>query len=150
MIQHTEDILVGLMDGGNTFDFLSSIVIMQMMNTICTKADTEYGGRLPIHVRCLFDEFANIKIPDIQRLISVIRSREISAALVIQAESQLKAIYKESAETVIGNCDCTLFLGGKEKTTIKEISELLGKETIELFNTSKSSGNNPSDGLNYR
>ena len=137
-------------DTDSTFDFLSSMVIMQMMNTLCTKADDEYGGRLPIHVRCLFDEFANIKVPDMQRLISVLRSREISAALVVQTQSQLRANYKDHADTIIGNCDATLFLGGKEKGTLKEMSELLGKETIDLFNTSENRGQSRSYGLNYQ
>jgi len=137
-------------DTDSTFDFLSSMVIMQMFNTLCTKADDEYGGRLPVHVRCLLDEFANIKIPDMHRLISVIRSREISAALIIQAQSQIKAIYKDNADTITGNCDATLFLGGKEKTTLKEMSELLGKETIDLFNTSENRGQSQSYGLNYQ
>lgn len=137
-------------DTDSTFDFLSSMVIMQMMNTLCTKADDEYGGRLPVHVRCLLDEFANIKIPDMQRLISVLRSREISAALIIQAQSQIKAIYKDNADTITGNCDATLFLGGKEKTTLKEMSELLGKETIDAFNTSENRGQSQSYGLNYQ
>jgi len=137
-------------DTDSTFDFLSSMVVMQMFNTLCTKADDEYGGRLPIHVRCLLDEFANIKIPDTQRLISVIRSREISACLIIQAQSQLRAIYKDHADTIIGNCDATLFLGGKEKGTLKEMSELLGKETIDSFNTSESRGQSSSHGLNYQ
>ena len=128
-------------DTDSTFDFLSSMVIMQMFNTLCTKADDEYGGRLPVHVRCLLDEFANIKIPDMHRLISVIRSREISAALIIQAQSQIKAIYKDNADTITGNCDATLFLGGKEKTTLKEMSELLGKETIDLLTLPKTGGN---------
>jgi len=123
---------------------------MQMMNTLCTKADDEYGGRLPVHVRCLLDEFANIKIPDMQRLIAVLRSREISAALIIQAQSQIKAIYKDNADTITGNCDATLFLGGKEKTTLKEMSELLGKETIDAFNTSENRGQSQSYGLNYQ
>jgi Type IV secretory pathway, VirD4 components len=136
-------------DTDSTFDFLSSMVIMQMFNTLCTKADDEYGGRLPIHVRCLLDEFSNIKIPDMQRLISVLRSREISAALIVQAQSQLRAIYKDHADTIIGNCDATLFLGGKEKGTLKEMSELLGKETIDLFNTSENRGQSQSYGLNY-
>ena len=137
-------------DTDSTFDFLSSMVVMQLFNTLCTKADDFYGGRLPVHVRCLLDEFANIKIPDTQRLISVIRSREISAALVVQAQSQLKAIYKDHADTIIGNCDTTLFLGGKEKGTLKEMSELLGKETIDSFNTSQSRGQSPSYGMNYQ
>ena len=137
-------------DTDSTFDFLSSMVIMQMMNTLCTKADDEYGGRLPVHVRCLLDEFANIKIPDMQRLISVLRSREISAALIVQAQSQLRAIYKDHADTITGNCDTTLFLGGKEKTTLKEMSETLGKETIDAFNTSENRGQSQSYGLNYQ
>ena len=137
-------------DTDSTFDFLSSMVIMQMFNTLCTKADDEYGGRLPVHVRCLLDEFANVKIPDMQRLISVLRSREISAALIVQAQSQLKAIYREHADTITGNCDATLFLGGKEKTTLKEMSELLGKETIDLFNTSENRGREKTYGLNYQ
>lgn len=112
--------------------------------------DDEYGGRLPVHVRCLLDEFANIKIPDMQRLIAVLRSREISAALIVQAQSQLKAIYKDNADTITGNCDTTLFLGGKEKTTLKEMSELLGKETIDAFNTSENRGQSQSYGLNYQ
>ena len=137
-------------DTDSTFDFLSSMVVMQMFNTLCTKADDVYGGRLPFHVRCLLDEFANIKIPDTQRLISVIRSREISACLIVQAQSQLKAIYKDHADTITGNCDVTLFLGGKEKGTLKEMSEVLGKETIDSFNTSESRGQSSSHGLNYQ
>jgi len=137
-------------DTDSTFDFLSSMVVMQMFNTLCTKADDVYGGRLPVHVRCLLDEFANIKIPDTQRLISVIRSREISACLIVQAQSQLKAIYKDHADTITGNCDTTLFLGGKEKGTLKEMSELLGKETIDNMNTSESRGQSSSHSLNYQ
>jgi len=137
-------------DTDSTFDFLSSMVVMQIMNTLCTKADDEYGGRLPIHVRCLLDEFANIKIPDMQRLISVIRSREISAALIVQAQSQLKAIYKDHADTLIGSCDVIQFLGGREKGTLKEMSELLGKETIDGYNTSDTRGQNPSYSMNYQ
>ena len=117
-------------DTDPTFDFVTAMIVSQLFNLLCTKADDEYGGRLPVHVRCLLDEVANITIPNLERLISVLRSREISACLVVQAQSQLKAIYKEHADTIIGNCDTTLFLGGKEKTTLKEISEVLGKETI--------------------
>jgi type IV secretion system protein VirD4 len=126
------------------------MVIMQMFNTLCTKADDEYGGRLPIHVRCLLDEFSQVKIPDMQRLISVIRSREISAALILQAQSQLRANYKDHADTIAGNCDATLFLGGKEKGTLKEMSELLGKETIDSYNTSENRGQSQSYGMNYQ
>lgn len=137
-------------DLDNTFDFITAMVISQMFNILCAKADDEYGGRLPIHVRCLLDEAANITIPMLQRLIAVIRSREISACIVLQAQSQLKAIYKDNADTIIGNCDCTLFLGGKEKSTLKEISETLGKETIDLYNTSETRSNQNSYGLNYQ
>ena len=131
-------------DTDGTFDFVTALCVSQMMNILCTKADDEYGGRLPIHVRCLFDEFANIKIPDMQRLIAVIRSREISACLILQSQSQLKAIYKDHADTILGNCDATLFLGGKESSTLKEMSEMLGKETIDLYNTSDTRGTNRS------
>lgn len=137
-------------DTDSTFDFVTALCCSQMFNILCTKADDEYGGRLPIHVRCLLDEFANIKIPDMQRLIAVIRSREISAALILQAKSQLKSIYKDNADTIEGNCDTTIFLGGKEGTTLKEISETLGKETIDLFNTSDTRGQSQSYGINYQ
>ena len=137
-------------DTDPTFDFVTAMIVSQLFNLLCTKADDEYGGRLPVHVRCLLDEVANITIPNLERLISVLRSREISACLVVQAQSQLKAIYKEHADTIIGNCDTTLFLGGKEKTTLKEISEVLGKETIDSFNTSETRGRELSHGLNYQ
>ena len=137
-------------DTDSTFDFVTAMIVSQLFNLLCTKADDVYGGRLPIHVRCLLDEVANITIPNLERLISVFRSREISACLVVQAQSQLKAIYKENADTIIGNCDTTLFLGGKEKTTLKEISEVLGKETIDSFNTSENRGRDVSHGLNYQ
>jgi len=137
-------------DTDSTFDFVTAMIVSQLFNLLCTKADDFYGGRLPVHVRCLLDEVANITIPNLERLISVFRSREISACLVVQAQSQLKAIYKENADTIIGNCDTTLFLGGKEKTTLKEISEVLGKETIDSFNTSENRGRDVSHGLNYQ
>ena len=137
-------------DTDPTFDFVTAMIVSQLFNLLCTKADDEYGGRLPVHVRCLLDEVANITIPNLERLISVLRSREISACLVVQAQSQLKAIYKEHADTIIGNCDTTLFLGGKEKTTLKEISEVLGKETIDSCNTSENRGRDVSHGLNYQ
>ena len=137
-------------DTDPTFDFVTAMIVSQLFNLLCTKADDEYGGRLPVHVRCLLDEVANITIPNLERLISVLRSWEISACLVVQAQSQLKAIYKEHADTIIGNCDTTLFLGGKEKTTLKEISEVLGKETIDSFNTSENRGRDVSHGLNYQ
>ena len=137
-------------DTDPTFDFVTAMIVSQLFNLLCTKADDKYGGRLPVHVRCLLDEVANITIPNLERLISVLRSREISACLVVQAQSQLKAIYKEHADTISGNCDTTLFLGGKEKTTLKEISEVLGKETIDSFNTSENRGRDVSHGLNYQ
>ena len=137
-------------DTDPTFDFVTAMIVSQLFNLLCTKADDEYGGRLPVHVRCLLDEVANITIPNLERLISVLRSREISACLVVQAQSQLKDIYKEHADTIIGNCDTTLFLGGKEKTMLKEISEVLGKETIDSFNTSENRGRDVSHGLNYQ
>ena len=137
-------------DTDSTFDFVTAMIVSQLFNLLCTKADDVYGGRLPVHVRCLLDEVANITIPNLERLISVFRSREISACLVVQAQSQLKAIYKENADTIIGNCDTTLFLGGKEKTTLKEISEVLGKETSDSFNTSENRGRDVSHGLNYQ
>ena len=119
-------------DTDSSFNFLISMAYSQMFNLLCEKADDEHGGRLPVHVRCLIDEFANIgQIPNFERLIATIRSREISACIVLQAQSQLKAIYKNSADTIVGNCDTLLFLGGKEKTTLKEMEELLGKETID-------------------
>ena len=138
-------------DTDATFNFLISMVYTQLFNLLCEKADDVYGGRLPVHVRCLIDEAANIgQIPNLEKLMATIRSREISAALVLQAKSQLKAIYKDNADTIIGNCDTTLFLGGKETTTLKEMSEMLGKETIDLYNTSDTRGTNRSYGLNYQ
>lgn len=136
-------------DTDMTFNFISAMVYTQMFNTLCDKA-LEYGGALPIHVTCLLDEFANQKIPNFQHLISVIRSREISAHIIVQTQSQLKAIYKDNAETIIGNCSCVLFLGGKERSTLKEISETLGKETIDICNESETKSNQKSYGLNYQ
>ena len=144
-------LFVIISDTDDTFNFLVSIMYSQLFNLLCDKADDEYGGRLPIHVRFLLDEFANIGlIPKFDKLIATMRSREISANIILQTKSQLKAIYKDSAETIIGNCDSTLFLGGKERTTLKEISESLGKETIELYNTSETRSNQKSFGLNYQ
>ena len=138
-------------DTDATFNFLVSIMYSQLFNLLCDKADDEYGGRLPVHVRCLLDEFSNIgQIPNFEKLIATIRSREISASIILQSQSQLKAIYKDNADTIVGNCDTTLFLGGKETTTLKEMSEMLGKETIDLYNTSDTRGNNPSYGINYQ
>lgn len=144
-------LFVIISDTDDTFNFVVSIMYSQLFNLLCDKADDEYGGRLPIHVRCLLDEFANIGlIPKFEKLIATIRSREISASIILQAQSQLKAIYKDNADTIVGNCDSTLFLGGKEKTTLKELSETLGKETIDLYNTSETRSNQKSFGLNYQ
>ena len=138
-------------DTDSTFNFLISMIYTQLFNLLCEKADDQYHGRLPVHVRCLIDECANIgQIPNLEKLVATIRSREISACLVLQAQSQLKAIYKDNADTIVGNCDTMLFLGGKEKTTLKEISEILGKETIDSFNTSENRGKEISHGLNYQ
>lgn len=144
-------LFVIIFDTDDTFNFVVSIMYSQLFNLLCDKADDEYGGRLPVHVRCLLDEFANIGlIPKFEKLIATIRSREISASIILQAQSQLKAIYKDNADTIVGNCDSTLFLGGKEKTTLKELSETLGKETIDLYNTSETRSNANSYGLNYQ
>ena len=144
-------LFVIISDTDDTFNFVVSILYTQLFNLLCDKADDEYGGRLPVHVRCLLDEFANIgQIPKFEKLIATIRSREISASIILQSQSQLKAIYKDNADTIVGNCDTTLFLGGKEKTTLKEISEILGKETIDSFNTSETRGRELSHGLNYQ
>ena len=138
-------------DTDSTFNFLISMVYTQLFNLLCDKADDVYGGKLPIHVRCLIDECANIgQIPNLEKLVATIRSREISACLVLQAKSQLKAIYKDNADTIIGNMDSQIFLGGSEPTTLKELSEALGKETIDGFNTSDTRGNSPSYGTNYQ
>lgn len=144
-------LFVIISDTDDTFNFVVSIMYSQLFNLLCDKADDVYGGRLPVHVRCLLDEFANIGlIPKFEKLIATIRSREISASIILQAQSQLKAIYKDNADTIVGNCDSTLFLGGKEKTTLKELSETLGKETIDMYNTSETRSNQKSFGLNYQ
>ena len=144
-------LFVIISDTDDTFNFVVSILYTQLFNLLCDKADDVYGGRLPVHVRCLLDEFANIgQIPKFEKLIATIRSREISASIILQSQSQLKAIYKDNADTIVGNCDTTLFLGGKEKTTLKEMSEILGKETIDSFNTSETRRRELSHGLNYQ
>lgn len=144
-------LFVILSDTDDTFNFLVSILYSQLFHLLCDRADDVYHGRLPVHVRCLLDEFANIgQIPKFEKLIATIRSREISASIILQSKSQLKAIYKEQAETIEGNCDSTLFLGGKEKVTLKEMAELLGKETIDLYHTSDTRGTQRSYGLNYQ
>ena len=138
-------------DTDDTFNFVVAIMYTQLFNLLCDKADDVYNGRLPVHVRMLLDEFANIgQIPQFEKLIATIRSREISASIILQSKSQLKAIYKDNADTIEGNCDTTLFLGGKEKTTLKELAEVLGKETIDLYNTSDTRGTSQSYGLNYQ
>ena len=144
-------LFVIISDTDDTFNFIVSIMYTQLFNLLCDRADDVYNGRLPIHVRCLLDEFANIgQIPKFEKLIATIRSREISASIILQSKSQLKAIYKDNADTIEGNCDTTLFLGGKEKTTLKELAEVLGKETIDLYNTSDTKGTSQSYGLNYQ
>ena len=138
-------------DTDSTFNFLISMVYTQLFNLLCEKADDVYGGRLPVHVRCLIDECANIgQIPNLEKLVATIRSREISACLVLQAQSQLKALYKDNADTIIGNMDSQVFLGGSENTTLKELSATLGRETIDLYNTSDTRGNSPSFGTSYQ
>ena len=156
--EEQQHVIEAMSDTDSTFNFLISMAYTQLFNLLCEKADDVYGGaddvyggRLPIHVRCLIDEMANIgQIPNLEKLIATIRSREISACLVLQARSQLKSIYKDNADTIIGNCDSQIFLGGSEPTTLKELTEALGKETIDTFNTSDTRGNSPSYGTNYQ
>ena len=144
-------LFVILSDTDSTFNFVAALMYSQLFNLLCDKADDFYGGRLPVHVRLILDEFANIgQIPNFAKLIATIRSREISASIILQSQSQLKTIYKDAADTIVGNCDSTLFLGGKEKSTLKEISELLGKETIDLYNQSENRGSQVSHGLSYQ
>ena len=144
-------LFVILSDTDSTFNFVAALMYSQLFNLLCDKADDFYGGRLPVHVRLILDEFANIgQIPNFDKLIATIRSREISASIILQSQSQLKSIYKDAADTIVGNCDSTLFLGGKEKSTLKEISELLGKETIDLYNQSENRGSQVSHGLSYQ
>ncbi len=138
-------------DNDSTFNFLISMIYTQLFNLLCEKADDVYGGRLPVHVRCLVDEMANIgQIPNLEKLMATIRSREISAALVLQAKSQLKSIYKDNAETIIGNCDTQIFLGGSEQTTLKDLNAILGKETIDMYNTGETRGQSQSYNMNYQ
>ena len=144
-------LFVIISDTDSTFNFVAALMYSQLFNLLCDKADDFYGGRLPVHVRLILDEFANIgQIPNFDKLIATIRSREISASIILQSQSQLKTIYKDAADTIVGNCDSTLFLGGKEKSTLKEISELLGKETIDSFNQSENRGSQVSHGLTYQ
>ena len=138
-------------DTDDSFNFIAALMYSQLFNILCNRADSRKDGRLKVHVRCLLDEFANIgKIPKFDKLIATIRSREISACVILQTQSQLKAVYKDNAETIIGNMDARLFLGGSEKTTLKDLSDSLGKETIDLLNSSVTKGNNPSFGQNYQ
>ena len=144
-------LFVIISDTDSTFNFAAALMYSQLFNLLCDKADDFYGGRLPVHVRLILDEFANIgQIPNFDKLIATIRSREISASIILQSQSQLKTIYKDAADTIVGNCDSTLFLGGKEKSTLKEISELLGKETIDSYNQSENRGAQTSHGLTYQ
>ncbi len=144
-------LFVIISDTDDSFNFIVSIMYTQLFNLLCDRADDVYNGRLPIHVRCLLDEFSNIgQIPKFEKLIATIRSREISASIILQSKSQLKEIYKDNADVIEGNCDTTLFLGGKEKTTLKELADMLGRETIDLYNTSDTRGANRSYGLNYQ
>ena len=134
-----------------SFNFLVSMAYTKLFNLLCDRADNDFGGRLPVHVRCILDEFANVgMIPKFEKLIATIRSREISACVILQAQSQLKALYKDNMDTIIGNMDTTLFLGGKEKSTLEEISKMLGKETIDMFNTGESRGSSPSYSRNFQ
>ena len=138
-------------DTDGTFNFLISMIYTQMFNLLCEKADDVYGGRLPVHVRCLIDEAANIgQIPNLEKLVATIRSREISACLVLQAKSQLKAIYKDNTDTIIGNMDSQIFLAGTEQTTLKDLNAILGKETIDMYNTGQSKGSQESYNMNYQ
>ena len=138
-------------DTDSTFNFLISMIYTQLFNLLCDKADDQYGGKLPVHVRCLIDECANIgEIPQLEKLVATIRSREISACLVLQTRSQLKAIYKDNADAIVGNMDSQIFLGGSEPTTLKDLAEALGKETIDSYNNSDTRGNSPSCGTNYQ
>ena len=138
-------------DIDDSFNFIVALMYSQLFNLLCNKADNKYGGRLPVHVRCLLDEFANIGIiPKFEKLVATIRSREISACVVLQAQSQLRAIYKDNMDTIIGNMDSRLFLGGSEKTTLKDLAESLGKETIDIYSNSVTKGNSPSFGQNYQ
>jgi type IV secretion system protein VirD4 len=151
VIKQKSALFVIISDTDSSFNFIVALMYSQLFNLLCDRADNDFDGRLPVHVRCLLDEFANIgTIPNFEKLIATIRSREISACVVLQAQSQLKAIYKDNMDTIIGNMDTTLFLGGKEKTTLEEISKMLGKETIDMYNTSVTKGTQESHGQNYQ
>jgi type IV secretion system protein VirD4 len=151
VVKRKTALFIIISDTDASFNFIVSLMYSQLFNLLCDRADNDFSGRLPVHVRCLLDEFSNIGlIPNFEKLIATIRSREISASIILQAQSQLKAIYRDNCDTIIGNCDTTLFLGGKEKTTLKEMSEILGKETIDLLNTGESRGQSASYSMNYQ
>ena len=151
IVKQKNALFVIISDTDSSFNFIVALLYSQLFNLLCDRADNDFGGRLPVHCRFLLDEFSNIGlIPNFEKLIATIRSREISACVILQAQSQLKAIYKDNMETIIGNCDTTLFLGGKEKTTLEEISKMLGKETIDMYNTSVTKGNQESHGQNFQ
>ena len=151
VVKRKTALFIIISDTDSSFNFIVSLMYSQLFNILCDRADNDFNGRLPVHCRCLLDEFPNIGlIPNFEKLIATIRSREISASIILQAQSQLKAIYRDNADTIVGNCDTTLFLGGKEKTTLKEMSELLGKETIHLLNTGESRGQSASFSMNYQ
>ena len=151
IVRQKTALFVIISDTDSSFNFIVALMYSQLFNLLCDRADNDFGGRLPVHVRCLLDEFPNIgMIPNFEKLVATIRSREISACVILQAQSQLKSIYKDNMDTIIGNMDSTLFLGGKEKTTLEEISKMLGKETIDLYNTSVTKGNSPSHGQNFQ
>ena len=150
-VKQKNALFVIISDTDSSFNFIVALLYSQLFNLLCDRADNDFGGRLPVHCRFLLDEFSNIGlIPNFEKLIATIRSREISACVILQAQSQLKAIYKDNMETIIGNCDTTLFLGGKEKTTLEEVSKMLGKETIDMYNTSVTKGNQESHGQNFQ
>jgi len=150
-IKQKNALFVIISDTDSSFNFIVALLYSQLFNLLCDRADNDFNGRLPVHCRFLLDEFANIGlIPNFEKLIATIRSREISACVILQAQSQLKSLYKDNMDTIIGNMDSTLFLGGKEKTTLEEISKMLGKETIDMFNTSKTFGQQQSHGQNYQ
>jgi type IV secretion system protein VirD4 len=151
IVKQKSALFVIISDTDDSFNFIAALMYSQLFNLLCDRADNDFGGRLPVHVRCLLDEFSNIgMIPKFEKLIATIRSREISACVILQAQSQLKAIYRDNMDTIIGNCDTMLFLGGKEKTTLEELSKTLGKETIDMYNTSITKGNQESHGQNFQ
>ena len=151
VVKQKTALFVIISDTDDSFNFIVALAYSQLFNLLCDRADNDFGGRLPVHARCLLDEFANIgMIPKFEKLIATIRSREISACVILQAQSQLKSIYKDNADTIVGNMDTTLFLGGKEKTTLEEISKMLGKETVDMYNTSVTKGNQESHGQNFQ